>query len=146
MVPSNITHIERMFCDGILTDVVITTPGDGIIRAHKCVLARSPVFYAMFQNETLEKQKSEVHVNNIEHSVMKELVRFMYTDKVESLDLIAGDLLIAADYYDLPELKRICLKSLESNIDLNNFVYSLHISEKLEIKSLQDAVLKFVVG
>lgn len=134
-----------MFLDEILTDVVIKTSGGKIIQAHKCVLARSPVFCAMFQNETLEKQKSEVHVKDIEHSVMKEVIRFMYTDKVDMLDPIAGELLIAADYYDLPELKGICLKSLESNVNLNNFVYSLQISEKFEIKTLKDAVLKFVV-
>lgn len=145
LATSNISYMERMFCDRILTDVAIKTSGGKIIQAHKCVLARSPVFFAMFQNEMLEKQNSEVQVKDITHGVMKELIRFLYTDKVDKLDPIAGELLIAADYYDLPELKEICIRSLEMNVNLYNFAFSLHISKKFEIKSLKDTVLKFVV-
>lgn len=137
--------MERVFGDGILSDVTIATLDGEIIQAHKCMLARSPVFYAMIQHKMLEKQNSEVQVNDVRHEVMKEMIRFMYTDKAEKLDSIAGELLIAADRYDLPDLKKMCLKSLESNVNLNNFANSLHVSEKLKIKSLKDAVLKFVI-
>lgn len=144
--PASLTYAERMFFDKILTDVKIVTADDKTILAHKCVLARSPVFLAMFQNEMIEKQQGEVHVKNIKHRVMKEMIYFMYTSKVHELDSIAGDLVVAADYYDLPDLKEIAIKSLEGNINLENFAHSLYIAERFELKSLKETVLRYVVG
>lgn len=144
--PSYVPYIERMFADGILTDVTLKTEDGKSTKAHRSVLARSPVFHAMFQNEMKEKHSDEVHVNNISHKVLKEMVLFMYSDKVNDMDAIAGDLMIAADYYDLPDLRIMCLKSLEANVTFKNFAYSLYIAERFGVVSLRKAVLRFVLG
>lgn len=134
-----------MLRDPILADVTIVTSDLMTIRAHKMILVRSPVFRAMFTNEMKEKINNEVVVKNFKHDIMQELLKYIYTDKVGDLRLIAGDLLVAADYYDLPELKKICIKALEENVNTSNFAHSLFVAERLQIISIREAVLKFVI-
>lgn len=142
---SNTSYMEKIFNDSILTDVSIVTDDGGIIRAHKCILARSPVFLAMFQNDMMEKKSNQIHVKEIKHDILKQIISFMYSNKVEILDPVAGELMIAADYYDLPDLKDICLKSLELNINMGNFAHSLFVAERLGFETLKDSILRFVV-
>lgn len=145
-VPNFVPYIERIYADGILTDTTLVTEHSQEIHAHRCILARSPVFHAMFQNDMKEKQTGEVYINDISYEVLKEMVFFMYSDRVNDLDTIAGDLMLAADYYDLPDLKMMCLKSLEAHVTFINFAQSLFISERFGIDSLREAVLRFIVG
>lgn len=139
------SYRELMLQEAILTDITVVTSDHKTIKAHKAMLARSPVFRAMFINEMKEKLNGEVDVKNFNHAVIQELINFIYTDKVQDLESIAGDLLLAADFYDLPELKEICIKSLEGNVTFANFSHSIIIAEHLQIISIREAVLKFVV-
>lgn len=56
----------------------IVGPDDGateIVRAHKCILmARSPVFFAMFDGE-LAETKGAIRVVDIESDVFKKILR-----------------------------------------------------------------------
>jgi speckle-type POZ protein len=109
------------------------------------ILSRSPVFLAMFQHNMREGATGKVIVNSFEYRIMNELITFMYTNKVNELEEKAGDLLIAADYFDLTDLKEVCRTWLEANITLENFALSLQIADRYGIKSLKDSVLRFII-
>ncbi|OXU25005.1 hypothetical protein TSAR_013445 [Trichomalopsis sarcophagae] len=65
---------------------------------HKCILAkRSPVFAAMFQTQMKETQENEVMIEDVEHDVFVEMLRFIYSGKVHHLDRIARELLPTAE-------------------------------------------------
>lgn len=61
------------------------------------VLARSPVFAAMFEHEMEERKHNRVDITDVDHEVLKEMLRFIYTGKAPNLDKMADDLLAAAD-------------------------------------------------
>lgn len=61
------------------------------------ILARSPVFSAMFEHEMEESKQNRVMISDVEHEVLKEMLRFIYTGKAPNLDKMADDLLAAAD-------------------------------------------------
>jgi BTB/POZ domain len=144
--PGAINHMLKLLQAELFTDIKIITADKKSIRAHKCILARSPVFFAMFSNENFVENKSgEVHVNNIGYHVMMALLGYLYTDKVNDLEPIAGDLMAVADFYDLPELRATCLKSLEDNVNFDNFCSSLQIAVTFNIEKLRDIVLHFIV-
>lgn len=140
------SYIERCFADGIFTDTTLLTDDGKTVKAHRFILARSPVFLAMFQNEMMEKKSGEVHVKDITHEALKAMVSFMYSGKISDIDEIAGDLMVAADYYDMPDLKAMCIKSLETSITYKNFAQSLYIAERFELNSLKENVKRFVLG
>jgi BTB/POZ domain len=59
--------------------------------------ARSPVFAAMFEHEMEERKQNRVAITDVDHEVLKEMLRFIYTGKAPNLDKMADDLLAAAD-------------------------------------------------
>ena len=75
------------------------------LSAHKCILvARSPVFRAMFASQMKECQSGEIMIHDIEIDTMRELLTYMYTDSFSEesiLDTQAGDLLMSATKYEV---------------------------------------------
>lgn len=59
--------------------------------------ARSPVFAAMFEHEMEERKQNRVAISDVDHEVLKEMLRFIYTGKAPNLEKMADDLLAAAD-------------------------------------------------
>jgi speckle-type POZ protein len=59
--------------------------------------ARSPVFAAMFEHEMEERKQNRVAITDVDHEVLREMLRFIYTGKAPNLEKMADDLLAAAD-------------------------------------------------
>ena len=59
--------------------------------------ARSPVFAAMFEHEMEERKRNRVDITDVDHEVLREMLRFIYTGRAPNLDKMADDLLAAAD-------------------------------------------------
>ncbi|CAM0871251.1 unnamed protein product [Alopecurus aequalis] len=92
------------------------------IQAHKLVLAaRSPVFAAELFGEMKESaMRARITVDDMSASTFKTMFYFIYTDELRSLDPNndnVGDLLVAADRYDLERLRLMCEKILADNLD-----------------------------
>lgn len=51
----------------------------------------------MFEHEMEESKQNRVMISDVEHEVLKEMLRFIYTGKAPNLDKMADDLLAAAD-------------------------------------------------
>lgn len=51
----------------------------------------------MFEHEMEEKRHGRVEITDVDHMVMKEILRFIYTGKAPNLDKMADELLAAAD-------------------------------------------------
>ena len=72
----------KLFENMIHFDVIFNV-GDQQFTAHKDILvARSPIFAAMFKHSTKENLTGEVEVLDIEPDVFKELLRYIYTGEV----------------------------------------------------------------
>lgn len=121
---------------------------DGVqIKAHKLILAaRSKPIEAMFEHETKEKMESKIEITDIDGAVLEQMVNFIYSDKVDNLDEYAGDLILAAEKYDLPRLKRLCEQHLFSTINVDNASYVLALSDLCNSPKLREKALEFVVN
>jgi speckle-type POZ protein len=87
----------QLFENQKFSDVTLAVAGREF-QAHKAILAaRSPVFAAMFEHEMEERKHNRVEILDVEHEVLREMLRFIYTGKAASLDKMADDLLAAAD-------------------------------------------------
>lgn len=75
-----------------------------IIYINECVcLARSPVFAAMFEHEMEERKQNRVAITDVDHEVLREMLRFIYTGRAANLERMADDLLAAADKVGIPQ-------------------------------------------
>ena len=122
--------------------------GDETIGAHMAVLsARSPVFAAMFQHDMREARTRQVGILDIDFPVFKQLLLYLYTGRAPELrldDEMAQQLLLAADKYDIQDLKDECQSLLHSRITTENAVETLIWAHYHSISRLAEAALNFV--
>lgn len=99
--PSVIEHVENVLNNDfddlyekqLFTDISFKIQGN-ILKAHKSILCtRSEVFRQMLMG----KDVSEIQIDGVSYEAFKELLRFIYCERVNNLKLIALDLLPAAD-------------------------------------------------
>lgn len=51
----------------------------------------------MFEHEMEERKHNRVDITDVDHEVLREMLRFIYTGKASNLEKMADDLLAAAD-------------------------------------------------
>ena len=79
-LPTLSSCLKKLLISGDLSDVTIVLE-KGRLSAHRLVLiARSPVFRAMLQNDTVERATGVIEIDDVENDVMQECLNFMYTD------------------------------------------------------------------
>ncbi|XP_039439920.1 speckle-type POZ protein-like B isoform X5 [Culex pipiens pallens] len=128
--PSSIADDFGALVDGQRFGDVTVKVGDKRFRVYKGILAsRSPVFAAMFEHTMKEKIKSVVTIVDVEPDVFHELLRYIYTDKVQNLTALAYQLFAAADKYDIGTLKTLCRMSILANISTENATDALKCAD-----------------
>jgi speckle-type POZ protein len=95
----------------------------------------------MLTIDMMEKKSNTIQVDDIDGTTMNELLRFIYTQKVENLDTLASKILYAAEKYDLPPLKSICVLKLIEQLSEQNVFESLVLADRFnEEKMLRDCM------
>ncbi|GFU17600.1 speckle-type POZ protein [Nephila pilipes] len=94
---------------------------------------RSPVFSAMFSSEMEESRKNKVDITDVDVTALRLMLKYVYTGKVENLTVSsAGDLLYAADKYQLKGLKTRCSDYLKSTVSIENVLGILSLGDLLD--------------
>ena len=106
--------------------------------------ARSPVFKAMFKHDTNENQTNVVNLKDIEPKVLEAMILYIHTGETPNINNIAKELLVAADFYQLDQLKISCQEVLSETIEAKNSIELLILSEMYTAPKLRKNALKFV--
>ena len=126
------------------SDLTIDVKGKKF-KAHKLILvARSPVFEAMFLSDLIEGSSNTLTIDDIEPDVFEELLSFLYTDYVKNLKPFAAELLAVADKYMLQGLKAKCGTSLARNIHVLNCCEMLLLADLHSALELKRYALEFI--
>ncbi|XP_071697031.1 BTB/POZ and MATH domain-containing protein 2-like [Rutidosis leptorrhynchoides] len=155
--PSDISqHFGHLFESGELTDVNLEVDGE-VFRAHKLVLAaRSPVFKAQLFGPMKDDNTDTIIVREIQSSVFKALLHFIYWDKLPDMEeftglssqwastLMAQHLLAAADMYGIERLVFLCETKLCDDVAINTVAATLALAEQHHCYKLKSVCLKFV--
>lgn len=140
-----IAYLKDLFENKSHSDAVLTVEKKDF-KIHKCILAsRSPYFASLFQHDMIEKEKNTVEVKDVSPVVMDEILRFAYTGDVQNLNIIAKDLLAAANKFLFEDLKNICEAELFNNLTVDNVVELLSFAEMHNAVKLQEQALDFCV-
>ena len=117
------------------------------VGGHKYFLAaRSPVFYAMFQHEMQEAKTGQVVITDIQPDIFRELLFFIYSGQLETplTEEKAKMLFVAADKYDIGDLKTMCLRFLVPYIHTKNVLHLLVWAQNFSVDKIKEATLDFV--
>ncbi|XP_044977501.1 BTB/POZ and MATH domain-containing protein 3-like [Hordeum vulgare subsp. vulgare] len=158
-------HLSNLLQTKVGADVTFEVSGERF-AAHRCVLAaRSKVFMAQLFGP-MKETSTVIHIKDMEAKVFRALLSFIYTDLLpmiedeKSQDLEEGqveevvqhemrlqclqDLFVAADRYDLQQLKFICEKQLSEQLGVSSVMSTLVLAEQHQCQGLKEACMKFV--
>ena len=77
-----------------------------VIKAHRIVLSSSSSYFeAMFGNDVFNKNNEKVaKLHSLNYQILKKLIDFIYTGKIEIDQINVQELLAAADMLQLPDV------------------------------------------
>mmetsp|Transcript_175866 Transcript_175866/g.558722 ORF Transcript_175866/g.558722 Transcript_175866/m.558722 type:complete len:308 (+) Transcript_175866:127-1050(+) len=134
MAGSLLADISRLGPDNAFSDVVISTADGHRRSANSAILAaRSTVLQKMLSSDMLEgKQPSGQHAVQLKDTsadALDRVLKWCYTDSTSaSLDLAATvELLVAADYLEIPGLLARCAQRLSKLLTPENFPEALEL-------------------
>ena len=78
------------------------------------------MFKEMFRVDMEENEKNELTIDDIEEKVFEELLRSIYTSKLNCINDVGDKLIVAAEKYQLNRLKEECEDALINNISIDN--------------------------
>ena len=139
--------LGRLLKDGTGSDVNFIAQGE-VISAHTLIIqSGSPVLAAMFQHNMTESSSRSVIIKDLEPSVFRQLLHYLYTGDAPQLEEedMTEPLFIAADKYQIDSLKDWCESVLSKKINVDCAVRYLILSNFHSAEKLQEHCLKFIV-
>jgi speckle-type POZ protein len=104
---------SKFFDSKELSDYTCVSSDGTSIPVHSIVLAeQSSVLRTIFNSKMKESQTKTIYISDVDAITLREMLRFMYTGRVKDLKTNASLLIMAADKYDMKDLKRLCASSL----------------------------------
>ncbi|KAL6843281.1 hypothetical protein ACP4OV_026994 [Aristida adscensionis] len=150
--PSDLSdNLGKLLESGEGSDVAFKVQGE-IYHAHKIVLAmRSPVFKAELYG-LLGENKKCLTVEDMQPTVFKALLHFIYTDSLPDMDDFDADeneevvkhLLVAADRYAMERMKLMCESILCKRLNAQSVATTLALADQHHCIKLKDACIGFI--
>ncbi|XP_076961083.1 BTB/POZ and MATH domain-containing protein 3-like [Bidens hawaiensis] len=135
---------------------IVFRVGDETFKAHKLILAaRSPVFRAQFFGLVGNPNMDEVVLEDIEPSIFKAMLYFIYSDTLLDSQQLMGSmskststniiqhLLAAADRFGLDRLKQLCEAKLCGEVNVDTVATTLSLADQHRCSQLKTICLKF---
>ncbi|XP_008799863.2 BTB/POZ domain-containing protein At1g01640-like [Phoenix dactylifera] len=135
--------------DGIHTDIMVK-PGTGApIAAHRALLAtKSEIFRTMLGSDVCKAPAEDtISLSELSHDELKCLLEFLYAGCLPkgSADKHLYSMLVAADKYDIPFLRKVCEHQILDSMDSSNALDILEVSEVCSNRMLKDHAMNSVV-
>ncbi|XP_050673710.1 uncharacterized protein LOC126971433 [Leptidea sinapis] len=129
--------------DDTFSDVLMKSVDGTEYKVHKVILAsRSLVFKAHFHQDTT---KSITNIESpFEADVLLEVLKFIYSDKAPGVNDIPEKLLVAAEFYQLSGLKKLCEDVLHKNLTVKNVIKTIELADLYSAKTLKQSCLEFI--
>eukprot|EP00092_Neocalanus_flemingeri_P017600 GFUD01019042.1.p1 GENE.GFUD01019042.1~~GFUD01019042.1.p1 ORF type:complete len:332 (+),score=70.04 GFUD01019042.1:66-1061(+) len=130
--------------DSSLSDITIQNQG-GQISVHSVILsARSPVFRAMLRSDMEEKKTGIIKIEDFEINVVKAMVNYIYTAKIDEKFEDMRALVRIGDKYQIQSLVDKCCKLLISSISSSNVVDLGVFAETYSFQAVLEKCSEFI--
>uniref|UniRef100_A0A0K0G3X7 Speckle-type POZ protein-like (inferred by orthology to a human protein) n=1 Tax=Strongyloides venezuelensis TaxID=75913 RepID=A0A0K0G3X7_STRVS len=119
---------------------------DTEIRVHKVVLAaRSPVFYNIFNSKSDESQTNIIEIKDFNVEVVKEMLKYIYTDEVSDIQNMANQMFEIASKYELHRLKAISEQFMCNSLSIENVCEGFALSDQYPTERLKKCCQKLIL-
>lgn len=142
---SYFNHFQDLLTSGQFSDITIQV-GRRKIKAHKNILAaRSQTFADLIKKVKQEEDPNVIKISDFTYEVMKELLSFVYCEKVDNLQQLKIPLLQAAHKYKVDRLKIMCAKILQNSLSDDNAVETLNIASSSGCLDLKSKAMDYII-
>ncbi|KAI6172967.1 Cytoplasmic tRNA 2-thiolation protein 1 [Aphelenchoides besseyi] len=144
------TDVSRMLESELFSDVTFVVGNQRErVPAHQFVLSvRSKVFAAMFHNPGFQQSSvngiQEVEVPDIEPSIFRVMLRFIYTDQLKLSPDEVMAIVYAARKYEIQSMESACITYLKKNLDAENVFFILEQSRLFDLNELSAVAWDFI--
>lgn len=98
----------------------------------------------MFSHDMLEKKSGVINVPDCDPEAFEQLLCYIYTGKVETLDATnMFSLYYAADKYNLADLRENCCKIIKKSLTVANVCNALELASKHSDERLLDSAMSY---
>lgn len=129
---------------------------DGFILTHKSVLIKRSEYFRKFFHDTKESKEKKrkldmnqnfiiINIPDYSRQTYYEVIKFMYTDKIEFSNIIPFEIFKIADYYLIPDLRQKARIEIYKRLHFDNVVKVL-FSEGYKWKDLKDDMVDYIVS
>ena len=126
-------------------DVTFKTSDGGSVSAHRVIVAAgSPVFHAMLYGNMKESSQKEIELTNIDSTILKKLFLFIYIGCAEGTLMQCLDLMLAADYFGIDALEKLCSHMVENALDCSNYCSVVTFAVNNHFDSLLPSCMLFM--
>ncbi|KAJ8675260.1 hypothetical protein QAD02_011046 [Eretmocerus hayati] len=127
-------------------DVSIEVDGK-IFRAHRVLLrSQSEAFAKIFGDREDDKAEKTISIDDVDHKLFTEILRFIYYKEVKGIQECAKDLLAAASKYSMEPLRKICVEEVSKSVTCENAIEYLQMIDQSELGELKKVVVEFVAS
>lgn len=133
--------------DGTLCDTKLSL-GENQFDVHKVVLASScPYFHSLFTTNMKERDQAVIELKCPTRLAdrMDDFLTFLYTSKVQLTNNNVEALIVAADYFNVDELKELGCRFLQQNLNLSNGIALHGFAGKYHCEPLREITRDFLV-
>ena len=128
------------------TDVTVTT-GSLSIKAHKAVLQSVfPVLKLTFTHPMNESNNNIVKVKEMKDEILKSLLLFAYSNVLTIDNKNVKEILVAADFFLMPELKLFCEEFMIEQLEPYNVFEMCHFGELYHSITLVNIANRFIAN
>lgn len=139
--------MRGLYKHGISTADVTLIVEDKEFSLHRCILcARSPVFRAMLENPTLERDTGVILLHEDDATVMEHFISFLYSDYLSEyvMQNMCRELYILATKYQVPLLASACEQGIMAYaLDISTAVSLLQFADIYGTSTLQANILRY---
>ena len=129
-------ELKSLRSDEVFTDFTIISE-DERLPCHKVLLAaNSSMLKAMIKSNMVEAKTNQLHLNSISPPVIRVLLDYMYTGEIAVSEDIFMDLIEAANYLQLLELKQFCLNKVASLLKPENVIAWFKFAGMMDFKDI----------
>lgn len=135
--------IDKLFATKMYHDVTIEA-SDGKVRAHKWILKmRSKYFEAMFDHELTDKTRESFKIEDISYVVLNEIFRFIYTGKVQDMELLAQEIFLWSDFFTIDDLRELSASYVVQSLNSENVLTVIELAVNTNQENLKERAISF---
>ncbi|XP_078344963.1 kelch-like protein 2 [Oculina patagonica] len=118
-------------------DVTLMLKDRKELRVNRSALSEaSPFFFALLNSDMRENKEGIIRLEHMTDIIMRDVLEFTHSGTVEITSTNAQELIEAADFLLLPNLKTIAGRFLKDNITTSNCVSIYYFADKYQCEEL----------